>query len=553
MAHQQTVDVVVVGLGGAGIAAALTAHGAGAQVFVLEKTPPRYAGGNSRVSGQVWFNPNDVELAERHLQAMSWQYGVPDQVAAAWARETSRNTEWLRGLAEQTRGRVPRDVGDPYQGDGTDFRQISWGDTLRAQGVRNPAEDEYDEVVGHDCGSDYNVIGGSMGFSRLWLLLKTCLDDSGIEVRYETEVLRLVDEPGRGITGVVVHDAGGERVVGARGGVVLATGGFAANREMARNYLRLPNATPWGSPACTGDGIKMAQRVGADLAHPYNYMASPGIAMPPYRTGQDAMPRGARFINVGVDGRRFVDESVPNRHGKSIQRGVFDFHPGVPMWTVFDEDGRLAGPLVIPRQFFAVDWIRQVEGYEWILDNGAEIERGWITRADSIRELADKNYQSLHQLQSIDFVCMFVPIEGAFMAAISNDSELWGSSYERNVLLVSPSTLLFVVRTVAHLWRQERQKQNVQDIVNRGAELYDKLVGFVEDLKSVGDRLEQAKTSYGLALGKLSTGKGNVIRQAEMLKSLGVKPKKNLPTDLLDASAEDEPLLEEKADAVSTS
>ena len=170
-----------------------------------------------------------------------------------------------------------------------------------------------------------------------------------------------------------------------------------------------------------------------------------------------------------------------------------------------------------------------------------------------IKELADKNYQSLHQLQSIDFVCMFVPIEGAFTSAIGNDAELWGSSYERNVLLVSPSTLLFVVRTVAHLWRQERQKQNVQDIVNRGAELYDKLVGFVDDLKSVGDRLEQAKSSYGLALGKLSTGKGNVIRQAEMLKLLGVKPKKALPTDFLDASSEDEPLLPEKADAASTS
>jgi DNA recombination protein RmuC len=170
-----------------------------------------------------------------------------------------------------------------------------------------------------------------------------------------------------------------------------------------------------------------------------------------------------------------------------------------------------------------------------------------------IKELAEKNYQSLHQLQSIDFVCMFVPIEGAFMAAISNDSELWGSSYERNVLLVSPSTLLFVVRTVAHLWRQERQKQNVQDIVNRGAELYDKLVGFVEDLKSVGDRLEQARSSYGLALGKLSSGKGNVIRQAEMLKALGVKPKKNLPPDLVDASAENEPLLPEQAGAASGS
>jgi DNA recombination protein RmuC len=162
-----------------------------------------------------------------------------------------------------------------------------------------------------------------------------------------------------------------------------------------------------------------------------------------------------------------------------------------------------------------------------------------------IRELAEKNYQALHQLQSIDFVCMFVPIEGAFMAAIGNDPELWSSSYERNVLLVSPSTLLFVVRTVAHLWRQERQKQNVQEIVNRGAELYDKLVGFVDELKDVGTRLDQARTSYGSALSKLAQGKGNVIRQAEMLKALGVKPKKSLPTDLVDSSVEEESLLTE--------
>jgi DNA recombination protein RmuC len=93
----------------------------------------------------------------------------------------------------------------------------------------------------------------------------------------------------------------------------------------------------------------------------------------------------------------------------------------------------------------------------------------------------------------------------------------------------------------------------VQDIVNRGAELYDKLVGFVDDLKSVGERLDQAKGSYSLALGKLSTGKGNVIRQAEMLKTLGVKSKKTLPQDLVDSSSEDEPLLPEKADAASSS
>jgi DNA recombination protein RmuC len=169
-----------------------------------------------------------------------------------------------------------------------------------------------------------------------------------------------------------------------------------------------------------------------------------------------------------------------------------------------------------------------------------------------IRELAEKNYQALHQLQSIDFVCMFVPIEGAFMAAIAADAALWESSYERNVLLVSPSTLLFVVRTVAHLWRQERQKQNVQEIVNRGAELYDKLVGFIDELKEIGMRLKQAEASYDQALKKLSTGRGSVIRQAEMLTELGVKPKKSLPAELVDASTE-EPLLTEKASAAGAS
>jgi DNA recombination protein RmuC len=228
-----------------------------------------------------------------------------------------------------------------------------------------------------------------------------------------------------------------------------------------------------------------------------------------------------------------------------------------------NEDSRQARPDVIVKlpesKHLIVDSKVSLTAYNDLVNAETEDVRklALARHMDSIRrhikELADKNYQSLHQLQSIDFVCMFIPIEGAFMAAISNDSELWGSSYERNVLLVSPSTLLFVVRTVAHLWRQERQKQNVQDIVKRGADLHDKLVGFVEDLKCVGDRLDQAKSSYSDAFSKLSTGRGNVIRQAEMLKLLGVKPKKNLPADLVDASSEDEPLLPEQADAVSTS
>jgi DNA recombination protein RmuC len=131
---------------------------------------------------------------------------------------------------------------------------------------------------------------------------------------------------------------------------------------------------------------------------------------------------------------------------------------------------------------------------------------------------------------------MFIPVEPAFMLAISHDSELWQEAWKKNVLLVSPSTLLFVVRTVAHLWRQEQQNRNAQDIASRGAELYDKLVGFVDDLESLGAKLQQAQKAYDGAYGKFVGGRGNVIRQAEMLKELGVKPTKQLPQKLVELS-----------------
>lgn len=156
-----------------------------------------------------------------------------------------------------------------------------------------------------------------------------------------------------------------------------------------------------------------------------------------------------------------------------------------------------------------------------------------------VRELSEKNYQQLYGLQSLDFVLMFIPVEPAFMLAISQDADLWQDAWKRNVLLVSPSTLLFVVRTVAHLWRQEQQSRNAQEIANRGAELYDKLAGFVEDLDTLGNRLQQAQKAYDGAYNKFTGGRGNVIRQAEMLKELGVKPSKQLSQSLVDAAAEE--------------
>ncbi|RZL63562.1 MAG: DNA recombination protein RmuC [Variovorax sp.] len=153
-----------------------------------------------------------------------------------------------------------------------------------------------------------------------------------------------------------------------------------------------------------------------------------------------------------------------------------------------------------------------------------------------IEGLSGKRYEQLYSLKSLDFVLMFVPIEPAFMLAISADDQLFMDAWSRNVLLVSPSTLLFVVRTVAHLWRQEAQSRNAQDIAKRGAELYDKLAAFVGDLERVGKALDNAQGAYKDAFNKFTDGKGNAIRQAEMLKSLGVKPTKAFSAAALDAA-----------------
>ena len=170
-----------------------------------------------------------------------------------------------------------------------------------------------------------------------------------------------------------------------------------------------------------------------------------------------------------------------------------------------------------------------------------------------IKGLSGKNYQTLYSLNSLDFVLLFVPIEPAFMLAVASDRDLFMDAWNRNVLLVSPSTLLFVVRTVAHLWRQEAQSRNAQEIAKRGAELYDKFVGFVEDMNSLGNRLKQAQSHYDDAYGKLSVGRGNLVGQAQKLRQLGVKPSKSLAPALVDGAYESDELpFELESEATST-
>lgn len=171
------------------------------------------------------------------------------------------------------------------------------------------------------------------------------------------------------------------------------------------------------------------------------------------------------------------------------------------------------------------------------VERSAALKKHLVSIRNHIKGLSEKKYQTLYNINSFDFVIMFVPLEPAFMVAVTNDPELFQNAWEKNVLLVSPSTLLFVVRTVAYLWRQEDQSRNAQDIANRGAELYDKLCGYVADLEDLGKQLGLAQSSYEKAKSKLHTGRGNLIRQADMLKTMGVKPTKALPLQLSEYAA----------------
>lgn len=213
------------------------------------------------------------------------------------------------------------------------------------------------------------------------------------------------------------------------------------------------------------------------------------------------------------------------------------------------EDGSRGQPDVVitlpEARRLVVDAKVSLTAYEEYVRAESDEERAVAGRRhlDSVRGhikgLSEKRYEALHGAQSPDFVVLFVPIESAFMLASMQDAELFTHAWERNILLVSPSTLLFVVRIVAHLWRQEQQSRNAREIADRGAKLYEQLTRFVEDLDETGKRLAQAQAAFDSAYRRLVTQKGNVVWQAEQLRVLGVKPAKRLPAALLEQAAPD--------------
>ena len=352
-------DVVVLGMGAAGCAAAIAAADEGASVLLLEKMPEGREGGNTRISGGIWYNSLDRDGMATYLRSLCGPYTLPEEIVQVWADETYKNTEWLESL-----GVTP--------------------------GVHADYKPEYPELPGAEFYGGYLGVNGEMGKQLLWKALSAAVRAKGVEVLLDSPANELVTDNDGSVIGVAATSGGQPMRVEASRGVVLATGGFENNPEMVRDYLQLPGSPVWGSPAGTGDGIKMAQKVGADLWHMDNMMAALGFAADGFEAGMYVMfIFSMGFICVGNDGRRSHNEMPPQGHGHALIDGDYELFQRRPLHVIFDEATRQAGPISPPREILPVGWNLLMEEYEWSADNSAEIDKGWIQKADTLTELAE--------------------------------------------------------------------------------------------------------------------------------------------------------------------
>lgn len=162
-----------------------------------------------------------------------------------------------------------------------------------------------------------------------------------------------------------------------------------------------------------------------------------------------------------------------------------------------------------------------------------------------VDQLSAKKYEDLYEMESPDFVLMFVPIEPAFAIAINHDSSLYNKAFEQNIIIVTPSTLLATLRTIDSMWNNEKQQRNAIEIARQAGALYDKFEGFVGDLMKVGKKMDDAKSEYRGAMNKLIEGRGNIVTSIEKLKKMGAKAKKSIPESLINRAMEDEDFEEE--------
>lgn len=234
----------------------------------------------------------------------------------------------------------------------------------------------------------------------------------------------------------------------------------------------------------------------------------------------------------------FILESILEKSGLARDREY------TVQTSITTEDGRRYQPDVIIKlpdeRHIIIDSKVSLKDYEIFSSAENEEDRASALKnhinsiRNHIKGLNAKSYQDLYGLNSLDFIVMFMPIEPALSVTAQSDVNIWNEAFEKNIVIVSPSTLLATLRTISNIWKQEYRTRNVMEIAKVGGSIYDKFAGIINDLTSVGKKLEDAKNNYDEAMNKMKNGRGNIMMQFEKLKDLGARANKSLPQELLD-------------------
>lgn len=358
-------DVVVVGWGAGGTAAAVAADHEGAEVLVLEKMPE--GGGNTRFSGGNIIIPSDKEFIH-YLETLSFKT-VSRDILEVFVENAMKLGDWIGELGGKLQVFMPLEVSYPMVSPGASFPHIDGAGAVVKYNIKGTAEE-------------------GKPSQRLWKFLHGLITGRNIKALTATPVKDLIPDPNGQIIGVTAEREGTTINIKARRAVVLSCGGYENEPAMKWDYLPAKPVMFLGTPGNTGDGIKMVQKVGADLWHMTRLSCNVGFKAPGFEAAFPVSFLNEGFIFVDKYGRRFINEAGIETHEYYRALSEFDIgkveFPRVPMWAIFDEQTRRNGPLSRPTAGYNRDL------YRWSLDNSAEIDKGWILQGKTAAELAAK-------------------------------------------------------------------------------------------------------------------------------------------------------------------
>lgn len=357
------VDVVIVGYGGAGSAAAIEAHDAGAEVLILEST--EQGGGNTRVSFGGFLCPANVEEAITYITGLfDLSLSTKDEnLIRVFAEESVNNVEWITGLKEGT---------TVHQYGGAGYPMVEGADSMK-------------KYVVHGDGK------GLVGFAiNLFKLFQYAVEEQRhIPILYNTPARRLVTDADGEVVGLVAESDGREVAVYARRAVILTCGGYEADEQLLQNHVKGYPLYNIGHPGNKGDGVRMAQKVGAGLWHMNGVSCGFGLKVPEFESAFGMFISRKAHIFIDKTGKRFVEETGIENHAGLLAVDFYDtralHYPRLPFYAIIDETTRKKG-----RISKAAGLGSNAFTYEWSKDNSREIEKGWLVKGESLAELAGK-------------------------------------------------------------------------------------------------------------------------------------------------------------------